>query len=81
LIYVCDMDSMRLAIVCAWALRIDLVLVFVLVMVQCTLAVEEGFWWLWTTTTATTEIRAKIDAPVSSAVLKVLLHCRETSGG
>jgi hypothetical protein len=75
------MDSMRLAFVCAWALRIDLVLVFVLVMLQCTLAVEEELWWLWTTTTATTEIRAKIDALVSSAVLKVLLHCRGTSGG
>jgi hypothetical protein len=46
LIHVCDMDSMRLAFICAWALRIDLVLVFVLVMLQCTLAVEEGLWWL-----------------------------------
>jgi hypothetical protein len=46
LIYVGDMNGMRLAFVCALALRIDLVQEFVLVMLQSTLAVEGGLWWL-----------------------------------
>jgi hypothetical protein len=40
------MNGMRLAFVCALALRIDLVREFVLVMLQSTLAVEGGLWWL-----------------------------------